>query len=80
MKKDNLTKKELWMLSYLSFHYDFVSPTEIGRTYGFNVLGKAKCHSSTASPTLLKLTRLGLLERNDKGHYKLKRKHKVKLK
>lgn len=30
-------------------------------------------HSSSASPTLLKLTSLGLIIRNNKGHYKFKK-------
>ncbi len=48
---------------------EYVSPTEVGKAYGeYN--GKKRYHSSSSSPTLLKLVSLGLAERNEKGHYK----------
>jgi len=73
----NLTKKQEWMLNYLKENsnyangkaVEYVSPTEVGRAYGESN-GKRGYHSSTASPVLLKLTELGLISRNENGHYK----------
>jgi hypothetical protein len=67
-----LTGKEQWMLHYIQeiSSGEFVSPTRVGAKYGAEVLRNYNCHSSTASPTLLKLTALGYLERNNRGWYK----------
>jgi hypothetical protein len=72
-----LTKKQQWMLEFLQGyekldHEHFVSPTEIGHLYGVKALGTDKLHSSTASPTLIKLVKMELVERNSKGHYRIK--------
>jgi hypothetical protein len=77
---NKLTAKEQWMLDYLKDNsnyangkaVEYVSPTEVGRMYGESK-GKKGYHSSIASPTLKTLTELGILIRNDKGHYKFKR-------
>jgi hypothetical protein len=77
---NKLTAKEEWMLNYLKENsnyangkaVEYVSPTEVGRMYGESI-GKKGHHSSIASPTLKHLTDLGLLIRNNKGHYKFKR-------
>jgi len=70
-KEQELTPKQQWMLNFLKVHSnEFVSPTYVGRSYGHYVLNTPGHHSSTASPTLLKLTKMGLIERNKKGHYK----------
>jgi len=66
----NLTKKEQWMLDYLKKHKGvYVSPTKVGMDYGAQVIGSF-CHSSTASPVLLRLAQHGYVERNENGHYK----------
>lgn len=75
-----LTKKQKWMLNYLKENsnyakgrnVEYISPTEVGRAYG--VYKNKYYHSSTASPTLLRLTKMGLVKRNDKGHYKIQSK------
>lgn len=66
---EKLTKKQKWMYNYVRSRPHYVSPTEVGREYGLKVLGVSGHHSSTASPTLLKLTKIGLLIRSDNGHY-----------
>jgi hypothetical protein len=73
-----LTKKQKWMLNYVREHSnyadkvtEYVSPTQVGNAYG--VFKGKYYHSSIASPTLLELTQMGLLIRNDKGHYKFKK-------
>lgn len=75
MKK--LTDKQQWFLSYLEEHtrenQQYLSPTYLGSRYGIEVLGKSNKHSSTASPTLLQLTEMGLIERSEKGHYRYKK-------
>ena len=71
-----LTRKQEWMLNYLrensnyanGSNAEYISPTKVGRAYG-NYKGKYY-HSSIASPTLLYLTKLGLVQRNERGHYK----------
>jgi DNA-binding IclR family transcriptional regulator len=56
------------ILEFLSKNPGWHSPTEIGRT----VKGP-KYHSSWASPKCKSLVKRGLLERNEKGHYRFKR-------
>lgn len=77
-----LTKKQQWMLEFLQDyekldHERFVSPTEIGHAYGVKVLESQNLHSSTASPTLIKLVEFGLVERNKKGHYRIKQTDEI---
>lgn len=80
---NKLTKKQEWMLNYLKDNSDYangkaieyISPTEVGRKYGES-MGKKGYHSSTASPVLKHLSELGILIRNDKGHYKFNNKKK----
>lgn len=45
---------------------DWISPTEIGREVG----GFGK-HSSYGSPICKEMVKQGLVERNDRGHYRL---------
>lgn len=80
MENRSFTKKEEWMLNYLKNNSDyanglaveFVSPTEVGRAYGQSK-GIKGLHSSSASPTLIKLASNGLIVRNERGHYKFKK-------
>ena len=60
-----ITNQQQWILNYLKDMDDFVSPTEIGGQYSKNH------HSSWASPKCLKLVKMGLLERNNNGHYRI---------
>lgn len=53
------------VLGYLKGR-NWTSPTELGRV----IWGEGH-HSSSASPTCLKLVKAGMLERNQKGHYRL---------
>lgn len=63
-----LRKWDQKIIDYLEDYYpQFRSPTYIGedvRGIGF--------HSSWASPKCKHLVKTGLIERNDKGHYRLK--------
>ena len=56
-------------------YFTFTSPTEIGEAYGEYKHGhghfKTGYHSAWASPRCLKLVDSGVLERNDKGHYRI---------
>jgi hypothetical protein len=52
------------VLGYLKGR-NWTSPTELGRV----IWGKGR-HSSSASPTCLKLVKAGKLERNQRGHYR----------
>jgi len=55
---------------------DFTSPTEIGEAYGVFKHGphhfKTGYHSAWASPRCKKLVEKGILERNERGHYRLR--------
>ena len=69
---EQLTEKEIWILNFLKTYPSvFLSPSYIGSQYGLSI-GKLGFHSASASPTLLRLTKIGLIERNSKGHYKIK--------
>ena len=57
-----LTRTEQWVMDYLQ-DTDWTSPTDIGRAYGVS-------HSAWASPRCLSLVKKGLLERNERGHYR----------
>lgn len=70
-KHINLTKSQAWVYDFLKKSKKWTSPTKVGNEYGMQVLGKFR-HSSTGSPICLRLVELGLLLRNDKGHYKIK--------
>ena len=73
-----LTPRQTWMLNYLHLKWcdskeQWITPTEIGSEYGdWLHHGKAphSYHSAAASKTLLKLTDKGLIERNERGHYR----------
>ena len=60
-----LTKRQSEVVAYLQGK-PWTSPTEIGR----EVWGKGH-HSASASPVCKKLVLLGVLKRNDNGHYAL---------
>lgn len=68
--------KELDVLNYLQKNSSWVSPSEIAREIGgYSIHGKRR-NSSWASPICKQLVEKGLVERNDKGHYKAKEKLK----
>lgn len=65
----NMTEKIAKAMMYmgdiaLNQGRDWVSPTEIGGAINGG-------HSSVGSPVCKEMVDLGLVERNDKGHYKL---------
>ena len=67
-----LTNNEQGVLEYLRGK-EWVSPTQIGHEVGGRIeshYGSRLRHSSWASPICLRLTNTGLLQRNDKGHYR----------
>jgi hypothetical protein len=67
-----LTDKQKWMYNYVSSCGDrFVSPTEVAEQYGLTFKGN-KLASNFSSPVLTFLVNEGLLEKNKKGHYKIK--------
>jgi len=61
-------KHQDFIINYLKGK-DFTSPSEIGRAFGRGKEGIY--HSSWASPKCKKLVEMGLLERNEKGHYRI---------
>ncbi len=63
-RKLNLCEK--WIVDFLKGKC-WTSPTRIGNAYG-----GGQCHSSWASPKCLRLVEMGLLERDDRGWYRLK--------
>lgn len=68
-----LTKTESWIINYLSGR-GTCSPTQIGTAYGDHLHGNNSFHcyhSAWASPRCKKLVEKGLVERSDKGHYRL---------
>jgi len=75
-----LTKNEQRIVDFLSNDSfcpksAWVSPTVIGEVVGGLMLpgySGGLRHSSWASPICLRLVRFGLLERNTKGHYRIK--------
>jgi hypothetical protein len=66
--KNNLSTKERWFFKYLDGK-GWVSPTQAGNAYGESL--HKYYHSSTASPIFKKLVILKLVERNEKGHYRM---------
>lgn len=69
-----MNKTQKWIIEYLHGK-GFTSPTQIGRAYGDSIHGNNSFHSyhsSWASPKCKALVDKGNLERNDKGHYRLK--------
>lgn len=65
-----LNTADQWIVSFLSGK-DWTSPTSIGMAYGA-VHNKKDIHSAWASPKCKKLVELGLLDRSENGHYRLK--------
>jgi exoribonuclease II len=65
------TISQQWVLDYLK-DKDFTSPSVIGiahaREFGLGM----DHHSAWASPICKRLVERGLLERNNKGHYRLR--------
>jgi hypothetical protein len=71
-----LTKKQEWFIDYLRFMNkeapgQFISPTHIGMQYGIS-LGESGLYRSTTATMLRNLESIGLVERNEKGHYRIK--------
>lgn len=71
-----LTKKQEWFINYLRFMSkeapdQFISPTHIGIQY-MKHLGKNVFRTSEASTTLRSMEKKGLVERNNRGHYRIK--------
>lgn len=69
MSEQELNKTNQWIINFLQGR-DFTGPEQIGRAYGESI-GKPHLHSSWASPKCKKLVALSLLERSEKGHYRL---------
>lgn len=72
-----LTKRQKWFYDFLNEHDDWYSPTELGYAYGIwksEQMGRDSVplsyHSAAASPVCLQLVKLGLIQRNNAGHYK----------
>jgi len=70
---DMITVKMTKILNYLKEKDDWASPTDIAMAIGGYTASGLMRHSSWASPTCLSLVRQGILERNDKGHYRVKK-------
>lgn len=69
-----MTKTKKFIIKYLKDR-GWCSPTQIGRAYENSKIGDNafhNSHSAWASPKCLQLTAKGILERNEKGHYRLK--------
>lgn len=68
-----LTFKQRWMFSFIAKQQsEWISPTIVGMAYGKDYNSSSSC----ASPTLLRLVSQGLLERSEKGKYRLSQKGK----
>jgi len=73
-----LSNREQWVLNYLKGCYEadyelsggWVSPTQVGAAYGWFALGKEGHHSAIGTPICKSLVAKGVIERNDKGHYR----------
>jgi len=69
-----ITYKQKFVIDFLKDIYNsenqWASPTLVGKAYGIKFLNRKDCHSSTGSPILKKLTKLGFVERNEKGWYR----------
>jgi hypothetical protein len=61
---EKLTQRQDAVIEYLKDKLWYVSPTEIGNLFGG--------HSSIGSPICKSLVKIGRLERNKKGWYKLR--------
>lgn len=71
--EDSLTDKQKWMLVYCFERInEFVSPTSVGRAYGKEVKNKQGWGSQHASKSLTQMVAMGLLEKNEAGHYKIR--------
>jgi hypothetical protein len=71
MEEKKLSFQQSMIIEYLRRGGGYVSPTRIGNVIGTS-LGFTNWHSAWASPKCLKLVKLGLLERNKHGWYKIK--------
>lgn len=67
----SLTKNQKAIFIYLAKKRDFVSPTEIAWDIGGTSKNGIERNSSWASPICKKLVEIGLVERNEKGWYRL---------
>lgn len=68
-----LSFNEQWVLAYLQGETRFISPTAMGRDHAIQTGSSSpNHHSAWASPICKKLLNKGLLERNAKGHYRIK--------
>jgi len=71
--RHGLTHNERNIVDYLK-DKDWVSPTQIGHDVGGRIeslYGNRYRHSAWASPICKRLVEKGVLERNDKGRYRL---------
>jgi hypothetical protein len=68
---DKMSDKEKWMFRYLMKNGTrFISPTEVGRTYGKEVLGKDHYNSGHSRAVLMEFVDLKLATKNEENHYK----------
>lgn len=68
-----MSKNEQWVLAYLGEHPGYHSPSSIGVSHGAEAGSNSFAHhSSWASPVCKRLVEKGLVERNEKGHYRIK--------
>jgi hypothetical protein len=73
-----LNERHKYILGYMQTVYEseletnggWCSPTLIGKVYGVKFLNRSDCHSSTGSPILKYLCKMGIVERNSKGWYR----------
>ena len=68
---EGLSEKETWMLNFLKKNVRrYVSPTEVGRTYGEEVKNRKDYNSGHSRAVLLKLVSFKLAVMNEENHYK----------
>jgi hypothetical protein len=68
---DRMSEKERWMFRYLMKNGTrFISPTEVGRTYGKEVLNKDHYNSGHSRAVLMEFVKLKLATKNQENHYK----------
>ena len=67
---NRFSDKEKWMYLYLMKNANrYISPTEVGRTYGKEVLGKTNYNSGHSRAVLLEFVELKLADKNKDNHY-----------
>ena len=67
-----VTLKEAFFMNYLKEKsHRWVTPTEVGRSYGYIIKSRNDYNAGHARHCLLRLVKFNLIEKNENGHYKI---------